>query len=158
MIQRIQTIYLLISIACLSILAFGKTTIIIFFGTTMERFQLTAYGIANQEQTPSSSVFNLPLYIFFFVLITLLVFGLFSFKNLKRQSLLIKISIALYLLLIAIVTTIYFFNDLKIDNIQLNSQFTTGFFILCIGLPALILANNGIKRDKKLIDSLNRLR
>ena len=65
---------------------------------------------------------------------------------------------ALYLLLIAIVTIIYFFNDLKIDKVQLNSQFTTGFFILCIGLPALILANNGIKRDKKLIDSLNRLR
>ena len=112
MIQRIQTIYLLISIACLSILAFGKTTIIIFFGTTMERFQLTAYGIANQEQTPSSSVFNLPLYIFFYVLITLLVFGLFSFKNLKRQSLLIKVSIALYALLTATVTVIYFFNDL----------------------------------------------
>ncbi len=158
MIQRIQTIYLLISIACLSILAFGKTTIIIFFGTTMERFQLTAYGIANQEQTPSSSVFNLPLYIFFFALITLLVFGLFSFKNLKRQSLLIKVSIALYALLTTTVTVIYFFNDLKIDNIQLNSQFTTGFFILCIGFPALILANNGIKRDKKMIDSLNRLR
>ena len=158
MIQRIQTIYLLISITCLSILAFGKTTIIIFFGTTMERFQLTEYGIANQEQTPSSSAFNLPLYIFFFALITLLVFGLFSFKNLKRQSLLIKISIALYLLLIGIVTIIYFFNDLKIDNVQLNAQFTTGFFILCIGFPANILANNGIKRDKKMIDSLNRLR
>ncbi len=158
MIQRIQTIYLLVSIACLSILAFGRKSIIIFFGTTMDRFQLTIYGIVNQEQTPSESSYSLPLYILVFLLIPLLVFGLVSFKNLKRQSLIINISIALYLLLILAVTIIYFFNDLKIDNIKVNAQITSGFFILCIGLPALILANNGIKRDKKLIDSLNRLR
>ena len=158
MIQRIQTIYLLISIACLSIVTFGRTVLVHFMGTTMENYELTVYGIVNQEKIPLESGLNLPLYILSFLLIALLLFTAFSFKNLKRQGLLISISIVLYALLIAAILAIYFLNNIKIEDLPANAIISSGFYILGIGLPALFLANNGIKRDKKLIDSLNRLR
>ncbi len=160
MIQRIQTIYILISISCLSILIFGRTTLIYIFGTSIEHFKVSLFGITNQEQSFVKSSFNFPLHIISFILISLLLFSIFSFKNLKRQSIILKISILIYSVLIVAVTSIYFFNDLDIksDSTKYSPQLAIGYFILCIGLPALILANNGIKRDKKLIDSLNRLR
>lgn len=158
MIQRIQTVYILLSLICLSIVLFGHNVLIDFFGTTIERYKLTFFGISNQEQAPLENGFNFPLYIFPIILIPLLVFALLSFKNLKRQGLLIQIALILYSLLILSIVLIYFFNDIKIDNVKSNGIIRVGFYILAIGLPSLYLANNGIKRDKKLIDSLNRLR
>ncbi len=160
MIQRIQTIYILISIICLSIITFGRSILIYIFGTSIEHYEITLYGITNQEHISVKSSFDLPLNILAFLLLPLLLFSIISFKNLKRQSLILKISTLLYSLLIIGVVSIYFFNDIDIntDTTKYSPQLASGFFILCIGLPALILANNGIKRDKKLIDSLNRLR
>ena len=158
MIQRIQTIYLLIAITAISIVLFGNNVLVYFIGATIERYDLTLFGIVDQEQMPLQSVFNFPLYIIALILIPLMVFSVFSYKNLKRQSLLISISIGLYSLLMFAILIIYFFSDIQSDSIKLNSIIGAGFYILGIGLPFLFLANNGVKRDKKLIDSLNRLR
>lgn len=158
MIQRIQTIYLLVSIICLSVVTFGRTTLIHFFGTTMENYELSVFGIVNQEKAALQNNFNLPLYIVSFLLIGLLLFAVFSFKNLKRQGLLVSVSIILYSILTAAVLAAYFLHSIKIENMPATALISSGFYILAIGLPTLFLANNGIKRDKKLIDSLNRLR
>jgi hypothetical protein len=40
----------------------------------------------------------------------------------------------------------------------LKRQLAAGFFLFVAGLPFLFMANLSIKRDKGLIDSLNRLR
>lgn len=158
MLQRIQTIYLLISTACLSILVFGNSVLMIFFGTTIEHYELTIFGIMNQEKSQLQSSINMPLYILPILLIPLLLFAIFSYKNLRRQNLLIIFSILLYSLLIIAVLFIYFFNDIKIDDIKATVYPAAGLYILGIGFPFLFLANNGVKRDKKLLDSLNRLR
>lgn len=164
MIQRIQTIYILIATICLSIVTLGHSILIYFFESTranMESFQLTLNGIENQEKIATSSAFNIPLNFVSYLLIILLLISIFSFKNLKRQDLLVKIGTLVYSLILIFVVIVYFFNDLGTtitNNTKYTPQFDAGFFILCVGLPALILANNGIKRDKKLIDSLNRLR
>lgn len=158
MIQRIQTIYLLIAIAAISIVLLGNNVLVYFIGASIERYDLTLFGIVDQEQLTLQSSFNFPLYIFAILLIPLLVLSILSYKNLKRQSLLISVSIGLYSLLMVAILVIYFFSDIKVDDIKLNSIIGAGFYILGIGLPFLFLANNGVKRDKNLIDSLNRLR
>lgn len=159
MLQRIQTLYLLGSVICLSIVLFVKNSIMDFFGTgTIERYHFTLYGIFNQEKEPLNSSFNLPFYIVAFILIGLILFSIFSYKNLNRQSLLIKISIGLYSLLILGIVAIFFLNDIKIENVAANVIIGPGFYIVGMGLPLLFFANNGIKRDKNLLDSLNRLR
>lgn len=159
MIQRIQTLYLLGSAICLSIVLLVKNSIMDFLSTSsVERYHFTLYGIYNQEKMPLDSSFNLPFYLAAFILIGLIIFSIFSYKNLNRQSLLIKISIVLYSLLILGLVAIFFLNDIKIENVAANVIIGPGFYIIGMGLPLLFFANNGIKRDKNLLDSLNRLR
>jgi len=158
MIQRIQTIYLLASIICLSIVSFGKNTIIYFFGTFQVHYELNLYGIFDQEKKPLESSLSLPLYFLSYALILLLIVAIFSFKNLKRQSILVRSSFFIYGILLLSIVLVFFLNDIKIDDIKATATINSGFYLLSIGLPLLFFANNGIKRDKKLIDSLNRLR
>jgi hypothetical protein len=158
MIQRIQTIYLLIAIICLSIVLMSRSVLIEFFGVTIEKYQLTIMGIIDQAKVPLHSKFSLPLYLGPIILIPLLVFALFSFKNLKRQKKLITLSIVFYSILMTLILIVYFFHDLRIEGAKVTALIGSGFYILGIGLPFLVLANNGISRDKKLIDSLNRIR
>lgn len=159
MIQRIQTLYLLGAIICLSIVLFFKNTILDFLGTnSIERYKFTLYGINNQEDVPLQVSYNLPFYIVPFIVIILLLMAIFSYKNLNRQSLLIKISIVLYGLLVLGIVAIFFFHNIQIEGITANAFIGSGFYILGMGLSLLFFANNGIKRDKNLLDSLNRLR
>jgi hypothetical protein len=156
MIQRIQTIYLLVSLICVSIFTFGSN-LFYFIGTKIYVFN--AFGIFDKEPTADSIVHaKYPIYLLTTVIATLIFATIFSFKNLKLQGKLILLAGGIYSALV-IGIVIYFFihtNPVKAEDTTI--QIATGFYLLAMGLLSLILANNGIKRDKKLIDSLNRLR
>ncbi len=158
MIQRIQTVYLLASAICLSVVLFGRSVLIYFIGSTIQTYQMTIYGITDQEKTSYQSSLNLPFYILSVLTIGLVLFAIFSFKNLNRQGMITRIAALLYGIQIIGIVIVYFMHDIKIDGMPANAMIGSGFYILAIGFPFLFLANNGIKRDKKLLDSLNRLR
>ena len=81
-----------------------------------------------------------------------------SYKKINRQlSLARYVSFAYLSIVIALVVfgasgTSYFYGGNCIRELG------SGFSLLVIGFPFCYLAQLGIKRDKKLLDSLNRLR
>ncbi len=95
----------------------------------------------------------------FILLTVLIVVCIMSYKNLKKQLLLVKIIGLVYLLLTSFLTIILFSNfNLIEEEAQISYKISTGFLFMIIGMPSIFLAHKGIKKDLNLLDSLNRLR
>jgi hypothetical protein len=135
MIQRIQTIWLLLASAC----AFLTMKFAFFVGTNAQ----TPFNQFNATN-------NMIILILSSVLGTLCLFNIFIFKQRKLQ---------LWLCILAIVISgldiyLYFVDkkDYPTSNLALTSVFA---FLIPIFL---IFAVRGISKDQKLIKSMNRLR
>jgi len=141
MIQRIQTLYW--SVAILLV-------IVVFLISNVIEFQ-----IKGEVSSVKSS--------FIFIVLSLIfilsaVLSILNFKKIKKQLQFAKLTIifslflAVYLVLIKFVGhNIYGF---EISTIKLD----VGFYLILVTLPFSFLAYSGVKRDKNLLDSLDRLR
>ena len=141
MIQRIQTLYW--SVAILLV-------IVVFLISNVIEFQ-----IKGEVSSVKSS--------FIFIVLSLIfilsaVLAILNFKKIKKQLQFAKLTIifslflAVYLVLIKFVGhNIYGF---EISTIKLD----IGFYLILVTLPLSFLAYSGVKRDKNLLDSLDRLR
>ena len=157
MIQRIQTLYLAISIICLATVSFGMAVLNMkdkgFHG------YVSAYGktIFTHEGEVDTVLFR-PLFIIPLILILLCAWTIFVFKNLKLQLQLGRLTFLLYTVAIALVLLYNEMAEPITKGVETEYAFAPGFFIFVAGLPFVFLANLGIRKDKKLLDSLNRLR
>ena len=141
MIQRIQTLYW--SVAILLV-------IVVFLISNVIEFQ-----IKGEVSSVKSS--------FIFIVLSLIfilsaVLSILNFKKIKKQLQFAKLTIffslflAVYLVLIKFVGhNIYGF---EISTIKLD----VGFYLILVTIPLSFLAYSGVKRDKNLLDSLDRLR
>ena len=158
MIQRIQTVYLAIVIILLSIVTFGST--LFSFVNEELRFSFTSFGISGFDLESGKLVQqqNFPIYAALIALILLACAALFSYKNLSRQFRLGRALFAFYFLVLIAVIVLSAFGDGLLDVPAEKREMGLGFFLLVAGFPFTFLANLGIKRDKKLLESLDRLR
>lgn len=158
MIQRIQTIYLSIAIILLAVVSFG-TEIVSFVGES-SKFTFNSYGITEYSLANNSAVdmTSYPFYLSLIALVLLCVACILSYKNLARQFRLGRIIFGIYFLLVVAVTLLCVFGDSMIDEKIVSREMGLGYFLLVAGFPFTFLANTGIKRDKRLLDSLDRLR
>jgi len=101
-------------------------------------------------------VHNFPLYIIVLVLIAFLIFSISQFKKLKLQLKIVQMTFVLYLLFTLGVTALFLFK--LMPNVPESVSLELGYYLLVLGLPFTYLGMRGIKRDKNLLDSLNRLR
>lgn len=153
MIQRIQTIYLLISIICLSIVSFNT----VFFTGIIENGKVILTGnsmdtiMSNNDEDKYS---NIHLYIVFIAIGLISILTIFSYKNLKKQLQFARVNAFLYLLASIILTILVYFLAKGSKSIEIG----LGFYILQIGLITSMLATRSIKKDKSLIESVDRLR
>lgn len=157
MIQRIQSLYLFVSIICLAVVSFGAQ--IFSFYAPKNYYIFNSYGV--QHFDGSSNLIEIKsslLYLSTIALILLCLLTIFSYKNLSRQLRLGRIILFIYIVLLAG----FIFTAVKPDIILgegvNESKFGLGFYFFLAGFPFIFLANRGIKRDKNLLDSLNRLR
>lgn len=87
--------------------------------------------------------------------------AIFSYKKLKIQLMLGRIALVVYfLLLVGWIIEGSFIVPVATAGTTgaAETLLGPGFFIFAAGLVFLVLGNNGVRKDKKLIDSLNRLR
>lgn len=152
MLQRIQTVYILI-VVILLILAFFFP--LATFINNAEVYQLGSFGISPENDSFSS---RFPFYAGLFMAIGVALVAIGSFKNRKRQLLLGKIN---YLLLL--ITLVMVFLDIDYVGKSVLPAgvlpiygLSTYFIISC--LPLIFLANRAIKKDEALVNSLDRLR
>jgi phosphoglycerol transferase MdoB-like AlkP superfamily enzyme len=158
MIQRIQSVYLFIAILCLGFVTFG--TNLFSFITEKSEILISSFGFTQTKvvfgQTDYSAHF--PAYIIGAGLMFIGIITLFSFKKLPRQHRFGRMFFYTYFVVLLSVILFFYFGSSSVANGITKKHLDLGFLLLVVGFPFTFLANTGINRDKKLIDSLNRLR
>jgi len=121
---------------------------------TFSSFGITSYSLEGKVIEHKS----MPVYIGLIALILLSFLCLMAFKNLARQFKLGRTVFFLYLLMVVSMILLAFLGDSLVEGEHLKRELGLGFYLFVAGLPFSFMANTGIKRDKKLLDSLDRLR
>lgn len=131
MIQRIQTIYLLIASIAFALLSFK-----IPFWSLNDEFMYAQ----NDNK----------LYLLLITLFVFSIIGIFLFKKRTVQMKLLRLSI-----LIEFVVLVRLFLTYKELNTPLDAK---AFFLLMSAFVALLLAYRGVKKDEDLVRSVDRIR
>ena len=170
MLQRIQTYYLGIIIV-IQIIAVSGMDFIRFYS---EKFiyVLNAWGVSVErnpewkkflpsEFSPADEVvpkgYMIPVFIGFISLTLLAFLCIMSYKNLDRQ---LKLGRTLFYLYFVSVVSVYLMATLGsswIDEKITSQEVGLPYWVFICGLPLAFLANTGIKRDKRILDSFKRL-
>ncbi|MDG1427653.1 MAG: DUF4293 family protein [Crocinitomicaceae bacterium] len=158
MIQRVQTLYLGLAIIMLFVVTFGVT--LFSFVNETSRFSFNAYGIleTNIKTGEKIGFESFPLYIGTIALSLLCVIAIMSYKNLARQYKLGRTIFGLYFISLVGILVLSIYGDSMIEAKTTAREMGLGFFLFVAGFPFTFLANTGIKRDKRLLESLDRLR
>lgn len=157
--QRVQTVYLGITIILLGIVSAG-VTILSFVGKS-NRYVVNAFGITTENAQTGEAMEHqmMPMMVGTIALALLCFLAIMSYKNIERQFKLGRTVFFLYFVSVVGVILLSFFGDGLIDDpAGVRRELGLGFYLFVAGLPFSFLANVGIKRDKRTLDSLNRLR
>jgi hypothetical protein len=157
MIQRIHTVYLAIVLVFLTIISFGAS--IFYFNAGEMIFRLNVMGVQQIIETGENiNLLSLPFYVGAILLMIVCFFALILFKNLKTQLAVARFAAMFYFVVLIFAGFGAFLG--KYFTNQENSKLSLGlgFYLLVLGFPLILLAVKSINKDKKLIDSVNRLR
>jgi len=159
MIQRIQTVHYLIAIVLLAIPLLGFD--LFSFSNSEATQHVTFFG---NELTEDGSEFsgyqlpNLPFYWLNLAGILLLFITMLSFKKLKAQFRIGRFTVIfLFISLIILCVALYAYAQ-YLSVIQPNVMPGAGFYLFAASIIFVLFGNSGVKKDRKLLDSLNRLR
>ncbi|MGI9594057.1 MAG: DUF4293 domain-containing protein [Patiriisocius sp.] len=136
MLQRIQTLYLIIT-------GFTLAGLYIWFPVLITKDKVVL--ISNQEPL----VFGL-----LFTCIALAIIAVLTFKKRQTQFVLNRLNIILNFVLLGV----FVYRSLSIPGETLVSQKGIGVFLPIISIVFLVLANKAIKKDEDLVKSVDRLR
>ncbi|WP_339883045.1 DUF4293 domain-containing protein [Polaribacter vadi] len=143
MIQRVQTIYLLLA----SIVSGGLIFVFNLWNTIKEK--IFVVDLFSRE------VFTLKVIPFMFIMSAILsLVTIFLFKNRKLQFVLGRIIIMINLFLLGLL--IYL--SLNLSGETTVSEKGIGMFLPILAILLVVLANKAIKKDEDLIKSVDRLR
>ncbi|NVK63857.1 MAG: DUF4293 family protein [Flavobacteriales bacterium] len=157
--QRVQTVYLGIAIILLGIVSAG-VTLFSFVGKA-NRYVVNSFGITTENAQTGEAIEQqmMPMMVGTIALALLCFLAIMSYKNIERQFKLGRTIFFLYFVSVVGVILLSFFGDALIDDpAGVRRELGLGFYLFVAGLPFTFLANVGIKRDKRTLDSLNRLR
>lgn len=150
MIQRIQSIYLLLAFVCLLLMNFWP---IASFGPAIVNLQ----GVVSQSDIALEPILDLQYSYLQLPLMLLTLITIFLFKDRKKQMLLARLD---YLLVLAFIVWMQIdlerFSEQSGQGIQVSYDIST--FLPVIALAFLLLAHRAIKKDEELVRSLDRLR
>ena len=160
MIQRVQTLYYAITMILLAILLSGielfrfvsEKTIYVF---SVYGIQIGKVGEKNGSLEAASSI---PFFITIISFILFIFITLLGYKNLNRQFRLARGIFFIYFILLIAVIVFAVIGGGTLTDEPTKRELGFGFLLFVLGFPFSFLAQLGIKRDKKLLDSLNRLR
>ena len=155
MIQRIQSVYLLIAaVASFLIFAFPLGEIMV----QGAEFQFDVFGLEKITSETTETVFNTYLLVALSAIAGLISLAdIFLFKNRKLQ---VKVAQGNMILNTLLLVGIFYFTDqaTKTDGNSAMMHYQVGIVMPIIALIFLILANRSINKDEELVRSADRLR
>jgi len=143
MIQRIQSIYLLLS----GILSGGVVFLVSMWSTIKEQVLFT-------DLFASESILVKSLPVFFLVSAVLSIITIFMFKNRQLQFVLGRLNILINLILLGLLVYV----SLSLPGEAAVSEKGIGMFLPVLVVLLLVFANRAIKKDEDLVKSVDRLR
>lgn len=148
MIQRKQTVYLF-----LSVLLFAATYYFPF--GMLQTYELFAYHTRDAQGGMLDDVQNYSFAVPMSIAATITLLSIFMYNNRQRQMAVIRLTFILYAISFVLMT-LYFMNASKI----LGDGFRPGisFFIAFVAFFLNILAVRSIKKDDRLVKSVDRIR
>ena len=157
MLQRIQSLYWLGAIICLSFLNFGVS--LLNFNGKDFHFEFSMFGWKKMDASNKIIGKNdMYFYIATILIFTFIVQAIFSFKSLKRQMKLANLIIYLHALVILFLVSLFVFGKQMFGLEYETTEVSFGFYALFLSLIFSFLASQGVKKDKKLLDSVDRIR
>jgi glucan phosphoethanolaminetransferase (alkaline phosphatase superfamily) len=158
MLQRVQTIFLAITIIGMGIfLSFPIWSKISAGGD--EKADLTALKLTHQLNAVQTEV--QPVY--YLVVLALLVavvaaYAIFSFRNRILQSALCAVNSILMTILMGLIIYFTFYKTAKLFDSGAPGNYETGFYGLVAAMLANVFANRFIRKDEKKVQQSNRFR
>lgn len=155
MLQRIQTVYWSLQIVCLGVLLSGLN--LIMFQKDQIVFDLSLYSLKQKDLTgrivKETTNYN---FVLVLVLLLLTLYTIFQFKSLKKQLNLAKWLI-FFNLFISIMIIFFSYSGMIVSN---PSTIKLKFWValLLVSFVFSVLAYLGVKKDKSLLDSVDRIR
>jgi hypothetical protein len=154
MLQRIQSIYL-----GLAFIAMGLMFVfpIALYTVGDQSYVLDVFGM----EVGGVNVIAVPLYIIAGVIGLLTLVAVFLYKKRANQ---LRISSANFVFLLVFVGAVYWITGGSIESIPRgegvvgNVAYGVGFFMPVVALAFSFLANRAIRKDERLVQSLDRLR
>mgnify|MGYP001165628664 CR=1 FL=1 len=156
MLQRIQTIYFSLVIICLGVCCTGMEFFRFVKGG--EFYSFSVFGIEKGVGGDMSVYKSVPIYLTIIGLCLFTFMTLMSYKNIKRQ---LKWSRSLFFIYVLMVILFLIYSAVGKGMFFENNgtqELGLGYLFFIAGLPFSFLALIGVKKDKNLLDSLNRLR
>ncbi|MFC2110413.1 DUF4293 domain-containing protein [Bacteroidota bacterium] len=144
MIQRVQTIYLI-----LATLISGGLVFLINFWTLEETKVIGLLESIYHERILIKSIG-----ISFIISALLSLYTIFNFKNRKKQFVLGRINILINFYLLGVLLT----QSLNLSGEMKISEKGIGIYLPIIVIILLVMANKAIKKDEDLVKSVDRLR
>jgi hypothetical protein len=143
MIQRIQTVYLLLA----SIIS----GVLIFFFNLWKSFEKNIFAL----DLIDNESYVLKLIPVLFLISAILAFvAVFLFKNRKLQFVIGRLTILVNLILLGVLINV----SLTLPGEAAVSEKGIGMFVPILAILLLVLANKAIKKDEDLVKSVDRLR
>lgn len=162
MIQRRQTVYLLLSVIITALLFFMP---LMSFNADGEVMRFTIFGIKNPIETMSlSATYTWPLVVLTILMAVASLVTIFLYKKRELQVRLCRLNMLVNIIFIGLVFLYYEADIQKIiaavegDEYQLDVAYFFGMVIPLVNLILEILAIRGIKKDIELLKSVDRLR
>ena len=158
MLQRIQTIYIILFCAVLFTASFLPFASIVLEGKSTYSFYPTGWE-------SKSSLEGFKVYPFYSGYLVAVAFGILMLVNFKKRQKQLRYGMLSYFFVL--ITLVYMFLEVSnaeeflLDNENNSLQsinYTYSMYLLVASLPIIFLANRAIKKDEKLVNSLDRLR
>jgi uncharacterized membrane protein YidH (DUF202 family) len=156
MIQRIQSVFLLLAALSMSLLFVFPIAWYFGLNHTIEFFIFRLKDHVPDNTPLVESTFLLPLIILTILIIALALLSLLMFRNMAKQLKLTRIG--LFFVLVQIAALFFYYVENIAKRVGEDANYEFGIFLPVIGLLFFFLAIRSIQRDIKLIRSADRLR
>ncbi len=157
MIQRIQTVYLLLAVAALGAMFYFPLAT--FIGGDKDQLIMYIYELVSKVPDSSPAVPSFFIYPGLALVSLSLLFSfiaIFLFKNRKMQLKLVRLVV---ILILGFIAAFFFYYAVELEKISgISATYEIGAYLPLVAFVFLVLAYRGIMSDEKLIRSSERLR
>ncbi len=157
MIQRIQTVYLALAAIALAIAFFVPVISFINEGQIWLEVYINRFADNSSPALGLNSMILLPVQILDILVVIMAGAAIFLFKNRRLQMRLVRLSIVMLLVIIALIF-FYYGNVLGKATLTTPDFNQTGVYLFLVALVMFILANRSIQKDEQLVKAADRLR